>query len=143
MVEQKFTREQGRQVYRFVAMKNDGAHSKVIEILGKHTLADFDDMMRTAFDLDFSDHLSEFTRVFDRGRGKKSRKQEYGEINPFEPTPAMQLRLAGLGLEPGAKFNYVYDFGDWLVHKLVLESIGPTERGLDYLRVLEQEKHDG
>ena len=46
-------------------------------------------------------------------------------------------------MEPGAKFNYVYDFGDWLVHKLVLESIGPTERGLDYLRVLEQEKHDG
>lgn len=142
-VEQKFTREQGSQVYRFVATQSYGHQSRIIEILGKHTFADFDDAMRAAFDLDFSDHLSEFTRVFDRGRGKKSRKQEYGEINPFEPTPAMKLRLAGLGLEVGAKFDYVYDFGDWLVHKLVLESMGRAERGVEYPRVLKQEKNSG
>lgn len=131
-----FTREQGGKVYRFVATKNYGKQKRIVEILGKHTLADFDDVMRDAFDLDTSDHLSEFTRITPRGKSKKAHEQQYGEINPFEPTPAMKLRLAGLGLDIGAQLEYVYDFGDWISHKLVLESISEAERGAKYPRVL-------
>ncbi len=135
---ERFTREQGDKVYRFVATKNYGKQTRVVEILGKQTLAAFDDVMREAFDLDTFDHLSEFTRITPRGKGKKPREQQYGEINPFEPTPAMKLRVAGLGLEVGAQLEYVYDFGDWLTHKLVLEGIGDAEHGVKYPRVLDK-----
>lgn len=134
--EQPFTRAQGNQVYRFNATRNDGTRERIIEILGKHTLANFDDVMRTAFRLDHFDHLSEFTRITSRGRGKKPREQQYGEINPFEPTPAMARRLAGLGLEVGAELEYLYDFGDSLRHTLVLQSIGDAEQGVKYPRVV-------
>ena len=60
-----------------------------------------------------------------------------GEINPFEPTPAMKRRLAGLGLEVGAELEYLYDFGDSLEHTLVLQSIGQAERGMKYPRAVE------
>ena len=108
----------------------------MIEILGRHTLADFDDIMRAAFDLDTWDHLSEFTRITPRGKGKMPRKQQYGTINPFEPTPAMKLRLAGLGFDVGAELEYLYDFGDCLRHTLMLESIGEKERSVTYPRVV-------
>ena len=134
--EQPFTREQGGMVYRFSATKNYGKRRHVVEILGRHTLADFDGVMRGAFDLDFSDHLSEFTRITSRGRGKRPREQRYGEINPFEPTPAMKRRLAGLGLEVGAELEYLYDFGDSLRHTLVLQSISIAERGAKYPRIV-------
>jgi len=138
--EQPFTREQGRQVYRFRAKQNYGKKERGIEILGKHTLADFDEVMREAFDLDTFDHLSEFTRITRRGKGKKPHEQQYGEINPFEPTAAMKLRIAGLGLNVGAELEYVYDFGDWIKHTLVLEGIGSTERGAEYPRVIPSSK---
>lgn len=135
--EQPFTRAQGNRVYRFSAAEIYGPQRHVVELLGKHTLADFDSVMRSAFDLDFSDHLSEFTHITSRGRGKKPREQQYGEINPFEPTPAMELRLAGLGLKVGAELEYLYDFGDSLRHTLVLQSIGDAEQGVKYPRVVE------
>jgi Plasmid pRiA4b ORF-3-like protein len=134
--EQRFDKAQAQQVYRFSARANYAKRRRTIEILGKHTLGDFDDIMRAAFDLDTSDHLSEFTRIIRRGKGKYPHKTPYGEINPFEPTPAMKVRVAGLGLEIGAELEYVYDFGDWLDHKLILESVGDTEKGVKYPRVV-------
>ena len=132
----RITREQGNQVYRFTATTYSGKKKRIIEILGKDTLADLDDVLREAFDLDTSDHLSEFTRITPRGKGKKPREEPYGEINPFEPTPAMELHIAGLGLTVGAELEYLYDFGDSLRHKLVLESIGLAERRVEYPRVI-------
>jgi hypothetical protein len=135
IAEQSFTHEQGQHVYRFIATANVYSQRQRIEILGNQTLTDFDDVMRTAFHLDPMDHLSEFTRIIRRGRGKKPHKQKYGEINPFEVTAAMGVRVAGLGLEPGAELEYVYDFGDWIAHTLILESIGEAERSVKYPRV--------
>ena len=132
--EQPFTREQGQQIYHFKAVSRYRKRERVIEIQGKHTLADFDDVMREAFDLDFADHLSEFTRIISRGKGKRPRQIPYGELNPFEKTAAAKVRVAGLGLETGAQLVYVYDFGDWLEHSLTLESIHAPERGLTYPR---------
>lgn len=134
--EEPLTPDQGNQVYRFNATRNDGTRERIIEILGKHTLANFDDVMRTAFRLDHFDHLSEFTRITNRGRGKKPHEQQYGEINPFEPTPAMEQRLAGLGLEVGAELEYLYDFGDSLRHTLILQSITSAARNTKYPRVV-------
>ncbi|MCL4506223.1 MAG: plasmid pRiA4b ORF-3 family protein [Chloroflexi bacterium] len=134
--EQPFTREQGEMVYRFTAHENYGKRRCVIEILGKHTLADFDAVMRDAFDLDSFDHLSEFTRITRRGKGKKPREQPLGEINPFEPTAAMKRRLAGLGLDVGAELEYLYDFGDSLRHTLALQSICSVEQGVKYPRTV-------
>ena len=136
--EQPFTKEQGKKAYRFSARAKNGKRVCTIEILGKNTLADFDGLMREAFDLDTIDHLSEFTRIVRRGKSKRPHKSPYGEINPFEPTPAMEVRLAGLGLEVGAELEYVYDFGDWLEHQLILESIAEPERGVEYPRVIEE-----
>ena len=133
---QPFTSTQGNKVYRFKAKENYGSQKHAVELLGKHTLADFDSVMRSAFDLDFFDHLSEFTHITSRGKGKKPREQQYGEINPFEPTPAMELQLAGLGLEVGAELEYLYDFGDSLRHTLVLQDIGDAEQGVKYPRVV-------
>ena len=82
------------------------------------------------------DHLSEFSRILRRGKGKKPHRTAYGEINPFEGSPAMDLRVAGLGLEVGAELEYVYDFGDWLEHTLILEQINEAELGLEYPRAI-------
>ncbi len=138
--EQSFSKDQAQKVYRFQTQSNYARRACTIEILGKNTLGDFDDVMREAFDLDTGDHLSEFTRVIRRGKGKYPHKTQYGEINPFEPTPAMKVRLAGLGLEVGAELEYVYDFGDWLDHKLILESIAEPARGVKYPRFVQAPK---
>ena len=53
-------------------------------------------------------------------------------INPFERTPAAKVHVAGLGLEIGAELQYVYDFGDWVEHRLILESVGQQAADLKY-----------
>ncbi len=45
-----------------------GGRKRIIEIQGKHTLGDLDDVMRETFELDKADHLSEFTHVIARGQ---------------------------------------------------------------------------
>ena len=134
--EEPITPEQGNQVYRFSTKENYGTRERRIEILGRHTLADFDNIMRTAFRLDHMDHLSEFTRITHRGRGKRPHEQRYGEINPFEPTPAMEYQVAGLDLEVGTELEYLCDFGDSLRHTLILQSISTPERNTKYPRVV-------
>jgi len=136
--EQPFTREQGRQVYRFKASSRYRKRERIIEIQGKHTLGDFDNMMRDAFNLDFMDHLSEFTRIISRGKSKRPREIPYGSLNPFGGTAAAKVRVAGL--EPGAQLLYVYDFGDWIEHRLTLERIDPPERGVTYPRSMPMAK---
>jgi hypothetical protein len=133
--EEPITPEQGNQVYRFSAKENYGTRERRIEILGRHTLADFDNIMRTAFRLDRTDHLSEFTRITRRGR-KRPHEQRYGEINPFQPTPAMEYQVAGLDLEVGTELEYLYDFGDSLRHTLILQSISAPARNTRYPRVV-------
>lgn len=35
------------------------------------------------------------------------------------------VRLADLGLQPGSGFMYIYDFGDWWAHDIVVEELLP------------------
>ncbi len=132
--EQPFTAKQAQQVYRFQATTYGGKKPRSIEIQGGQTLDELDAAMRDAFDLDTFDHLSEFTRIIKRGKGKKAREIPYGELNPFEKTPAGELRVAGLGLEVGAELRHVYDFGDWIQHILILEDIHTPEQDVEYPR---------
>jgi len=130
--EKPFTAQQGKQVYRFCASR--GKKEFIIEVQGKNTLGDLDAMMREAFRLDTWDHLSEFTLVTPRGKGKRPRLKHFGALDPVGEYAAHRVRIAGLGLEPGAKLEYVYDFGDNIEHALVLEAIGKPEKGIKYPR---------
>ena len=48
----------------------------------------------------------------------------------------MALRSAslGLGLAPGDELKYVYDFGDWIEHKITLEAITEPQADVKYPR---------
>jgi len=43
-----------------------------------------------------------------------------------------------LGLEPGHELKYVYDFGDWIEHRLTLEEIVELEAKVKYPRTIAQ-----
>ena len=133
----RFTVEQGSQVYRFTAAQNYGTQKCIVEIQGQHTLGDFDTVLREAFQFDPMDHLSAFTRITSRGKGKLPRVQRYGVIDPFEPAAAREVPLAGLDLQVGTRLEYLYDFGDQWEHTLVLVRIAMAERGVKYPRVVE------
>jgi len=136
-----FSSQEGKKVYRFKAtFKGSKIPWRQIEILGNQTLIQLDSMLRDAFEHDPMDHLSKFTQVIPRGKGKKPREVKFGTINPFEATPANKLRLAGLGLQVGAELEYVYDFGDWIEHSLTLETIADPQPGVKYPRLAAQNK---
>jgi hypothetical protein len=135
-----FTREQGAQVYRFSARLKYGKREPVIvEIQGHHTLYDLDQILREAFGHDTWDHLGGFWLLVPRA-GKRVREVEIGACAPdpnFDlDSSAMDVAVAGLGLSPGNRMKYVYDFGDWVEHELVLEAIEPPQSRVRYPRIV-------
>ena len=102
VVEQKFTSEQGSQVYSFkAAFKHRKGLWRLIEIQGKQTLEDFDDILREVFTHDTSDHLSGFWKLVRRGKSTRYREIDLGDINPFEGGSGADLTIVGLGLQVG------------------------------------------
>jgi hypothetical protein len=130
--EQLFTAKQGKQVYRFRVRR--GKKEFLLEVQGNNTLGDLDAVMREAFDRDPFDHLSEFTLITPRGKGKRPRIKPFGAMDPLGEYAACKVRLAGLGLEPGAQLEYVYDFGEDIEHALILEDIEEPEAKAKYPR---------
>jgi len=105
------------KVYVFkVALKYRKGLWRRIEIKGDQTLADFDHIIRIAFDHDTWDHLSEFFM------GEWSRGG-FGEIDPDGGGSGAEMRIEQLGLSEGDKLGYVYDFGDEIQHIITLEKI--------------------
>jgi len=135
--EETFTPTQAQQVYRFKAAlwRRKGLWRR-IEILGGQTLGEFDGMLRFAFDHDPTDHLSGFWKRVRRNGGKRFREIDLGDINPFVEGEADGLHVAGLGLAPGDELKYVYDFGDWVEHRITLEEIVEPEAGAEYPRIV-------
>ncbi len=135
-----FTREQGAQVYRFSAQLKRGKRKPVVvEIQGNHTLFDLDQTLRAAFGHDTWDHLGGFWLLVPRA-GKRFREVEIGACAP-DPNydldgSAMDVAVAGVGLSPGSRLKYVYDFGDWVEHELVLEAIEPPQTRVRYPRIV-------
>ncbi|HLO13932.1 MAG TPA: hypothetical protein VK206_03820, partial [Anaerolineales bacterium] len=133
---------QENDVYRFKA--NLGYNPSIwrtIEIKAGQTFSEFDGILRKSFNHDMSDHMSGFSKLIPRGKSKKKfREVEIGDVDPFGEGTAAELRVGGLGLKPGDTLQYVYDFGDWVEHQIILESIGTVEEGKSYPRIVEQNK---
>lgn len=141
VAEQKFSSEQGNQVYGFkAALKYRKGLWRLIEIQGRQTLEDFDDILREAFKHDRSDHLSGFWKLVRRGKGKRFREIDLGDVNPFGGGSGADLTIAGLELQVGDKLKYVYDFGDWIEHEITLEAVESPQAGAKYPRISEQNK---
>jgi len=135
------TREQGQQVYRLkAAFKYRRGVWRRIEILGRHTLRDLDNVLREEFRHDFSDHMSGFWRKVRRGDTKRFREVKIGTMEPFGGGEGAQQSIAGLRLAAGDTLKYVYDFGDWIEHTITVEEIVDPEPGAEYPRVIGQNK---
>lgn len=136
-----FTPEQGEQIYQFkAALAYRKGLWRRIEIQGKQTLVDFDSELRDAFQHDSSDHLSGFWKLVRRGRSRRFREVDLGNINPFGEGEAADLAIAGLELAVGQELKYVYDFGDWIDHRLTLEAITEPQPGVVYPRIIDKSK---
>jgi hypothetical protein len=136
-----FSTAQGRQVYRFKAtLWGRSGLWRTIEIQGEQTLAEFDAILRSAFEHDSFDHLAGFWKRIRRGKSKRFREVDVGDINPFGGGSGSEVHIAGLGLEPGHELKYVYDFGDWIEHRITLEAIVDPEAKVKYPRIVAQNK---
>jgi hypothetical protein len=141
LAEEPPTPAQARQVYRFkAALRYRPGLWRRIEIQGGQTLADFDSILRHAFEHDPVDHLSGFWKRIRRGTGKRFREVDLGDIHPFGGGSGAERHLAAMGLEPGDQLKYVFDFGDWIEHRITLEEIVEPEAGAEYPRLAGQNK---
>lgn len=132
---------QARQVYRFKAYLwyRKGLWRR-IEIQGRQTLAEFDKILRDAFQHDFFDHLSGFWKLVRRGESRRFREVDLGSIYPYQGGEAAEIRIADIGLNPGEALKYVYDFGDWIEHRIELEARDVPEPEQEYPRIVAQNK---
>jgi hypothetical protein len=138
---EKIGEEEAVQVFRFKAsLWHRKGLWRRIEIQGGQTLADFDAILREAFEHDTFDHLSGFWKLVRRGKSRRFREVDLGTINPFEGGGAGDVQIAALGLAPGDSLKYVYDFGDWVEHRIELEAIGEAEAGASYPDVVAQNR---
>jgi hypothetical protein len=101
---------------------------------------DLDDVLRDAFLHDPYDHLSGFWKMARRGNTRRFREIDLGHINPFEGGESAEVRIAALEMEPGEMMKYVYDFGDWIEHRVKLEAVDDPEPEVEYPRVVAQNK---
>jgi hypothetical protein len=137
--EEPYSREQARQVYRFTAaLQYRPEIWRRLELQGRQTLADFDGILREAFQHDTADHLGGFWKLIRRGTSQRFREVELGDIDPLGEGSGAEQHIAGLGLKPGDALKYVYDFGDWIEHRLTLEEVAAPEAGATYPRVVAQ-----
>jgi hypothetical protein len=136
-----FSPAQGRQVYRFkAALWHRSGLWRRIEIQGEQTLVDFDAILRDAFDHDTFDHMGGFWKRVRRGKGKQFREIDVGAVDPLGGGSGAEVEIAGLELAPGDEIKYVYDFGDWIEHRLTLEEIVAPEKQARYPRIIAQNK---
>lgn len=139
--EEPYTPAQARQVYRFkAALRYRRGLWRRIEIQGGQTLVEFDAVLRDAFSHDTLDHLSGFWKRIRRGTGKRFREVDLGDINPLGEGSGADRHVAGLGLKPGDELKYVYDFGDWIEHRITLEEIVEPEADAEYPRIAGQNR---
>ena len=122
-----------REVYTFkAAFQARQGFWRRIEIRGDQTLGELDALMRSAFNHDLLDHLSEFHLA----RGGRWQSQGLGYHSPADDGEGDDVIVGDLGLQPGERLMYVYDFGDYIVHQLTLERIGATEAEVEYPRAV-------
>lgn len=67
----------------------------------KQTLAEFDAVLREAFEHDVFDHLGGFWKLVRRGQTKRCREIELGTVDPLGKGDGAVRRVAGLQLRLG------------------------------------------
>jgi hypothetical protein len=135
------SKSQAQEVYRFkAALWHRKGLWRRIEIQGGQTLGQFDSALRDAFRHDQTDHLSGFWKLVRRGQSRRFREVDLGDVNPFGGGEGAELKIGALGLKPGDQLKYVYDFGDWIEHRLTLEAIAAPEEDASYPRVVDRNK---
>lgn len=135
------------QVYRFKAVLVCRPKIwRVIEVQGKHTLADLDSAMRDAFNHDVFDHMGGFWKLIPRaaqaktmsqrsgGKATRYREVDIGNVEPMGGGDRSATKIAALDLSVGDQLKYVYDFGDWIEHRLTLEAIEAPQSNAKYPR---------
>jgi tetratricopeptide (TPR) repeat protein len=90
--------------------------SRVFEFSARHTLHDVHHAIQDAFELD-NDHLHAFYLS-----GKHWDRDSEVSVEDAEG-----VRLFRLGLQPGRRFSYVFDFGDELWHELEVLAVSESE----------------
>ncbi len=120
-----------------------------IEVRGSQTLDHLHQAIFKAFDR-FDAHLYSFyvPPADAKGRARVTEAVEYThpyclEESPFGPVDnirnAAETRVDALGLVPGQKFDYLFDFGDSWEHEIVVEKTnGVPAPGTRYPRVTEK-----
>jgi hypothetical protein len=73
-------------------------------------------------------HLYQF-EVADRRYSEPDPEDDYSEEPPED---ARRKRLRDLGLRQGSEFSYIYDFGDWWEHRVLVEAVFPPLAGESY-----------
>jgi len=132
------SKESKEQVYRFKAeLKHRPKIWRVIEIQGKNTLSDFNEILVDVFDHDF-DHLGGFWKLVPRKGTKRGaaryREVDLGSVDPFGEGDAADITIAELEFSVGDRMKYVFDFGDWIEHVLTLEAIELPQPDAEYPR---------
>jgi hypothetical protein len=140
---QALSKAQREQVYLFKAhLVYRPKIWREIEIQGKHTLADLDSALRDAFNHDVFDHLGGFWKLVARTpqtktmarRPTRYREIELGDVTPMGDGEGAGTQIAELGLAVGDQIKYVYDFGDWIEHRLTLQAIEALPGSVKYPR---------
>ncbi len=121
-------------VYRFkVTLAWMKRVSRVIEILDNQTLEVFHTIIQTAFGWD-DDHLYAFypsNRAFDSLTSIMP-WQEYDN----DPPHTDEVTVGALGLKPGQRMLYIFDFGDNLDHEIELMEILPLPEEGTFPRIV-------
>lgn len=107
---------------------------------GLNTLAEFDHCLREAFQYDLDDHLGGFWRMIQRGKTNRFREIQIADIEPSGEGQGAELRIADLDLQEGNLLKYVYDFGAWLEHTIILESVSQPSTQAKYPRLIDRNK---
>ena len=138
--EASYTSTEGEQVYRFKAyLQHRKGLWRRIDILGKQTLSELDYLLRNVFEHD-RDHMSGFWKLVRRGQSQRFQEVDLGSLNPLREGVAAEIAIAELELETDQELKYVYDFGDWIEHRLTLEAINEPEADIEYPRLVEKNK---
>ena len=75
-----------------------------------------------------------------RGKGKRFREVDVGDVGPAGGGSGAGVQIASLGLKRGDELKYVYDFGDWIEHRITLEEIVEAEKRVKYPRTVARSK---
>jgi hypothetical protein len=139
-----FSKEQGKLIYRFKAeLKDQPKIWRIVEIQGTQTLSDLNHILVSAFHHDW-EHLGGFWKLVPRhatSRGRtRYREVELGEVNPFGEGDGADLKIAGLELSTGDRLKFVFDFGDWIEHTLIVDAIEAPQAGVKYPREVARNK---